>query len=150
MGVDKKVRRDQLKSSKAMILLYGLPLLILWWYSLARFLPPSSRQAVPALLWQPGLLISSNSTTVLCADAAHCAEGTGQVIMLGFTRFGSDLMYVTLSHVFLTKMHALNHYLVRLPRPGGRHGSVTHTAASRTRQRHAHGSATHTAAPRTA
>ena len=123
LGVDKGMRRDQLSSSRAMLLLYGLPLVLLLWYSSAIFLPPTVQEHAPVLFWTPGMLMlpsasaneSSTTYTVstVCPKPLLCSEGIFQIVLLVCARLSAFVMYLSIVHVFLTKMHALNHYLVR-------------------------------------
>ena len=127
LGVDKSVRRDQLSSSRAMLLLYGLPLVLLLWYSSAIFLPPTAQEHAPVLFWTPGVLMlpsdklssaneSSTTYTVptVCPKISLCSEGTFQILLLVCARLSAFVMYLSIVHVFITKMHALNHYFVRI------------------------------------
>ena len=131
LGVDKRVRRDQLSSSRAMLLLYGVPLLLLLWYASAIFLPPSLQCRMPELFWTPGMLMLPTATTTgnhtnatadlpavsfprvatVCPKPSLCAEGVVQIVLLVFARLSAFVMYLALGHVFLSKMHALIHFL---------------------------------------
>ena len=105
-----RVRKYYRQFGAAVCLLYC----IVTWYAGAIFFPPSLQEGNDRLFWTPGgLIYGANNTATVCPKATLCSEGWGQILLLILSRLTAFVMYVTIGLVYLTKCHALVHFLAK-------------------------------------
>ena len=98
----------------AVCLLY----VIVIWFAGALFFPPTfgENPSAERLFWTPGALLitgGANQSALVCPKPTLCSEGWGQILLLMLSRLTAFVMYVTIGLVYLTKCHALVHFLAK-------------------------------------
>lgn len=89
-----------------------VPTLISMWYISAMFFPKDVQQNFSFFLWSTGVLErDDDGTPRICPYKAVCAEGVGQIFLIGISRLSAFASYAAMALTFVSKMHSLIHYL---------------------------------------